>query len=62
MLDFFVLIGVFIFYEYLIRKDERSPFKFKYRAVRLSLYVLVVLGILLFYDDGVNRSFIYFQF
>lgn len=62
MLDFFVLIGVFTVYEYLIRKDERSPFKFKNKIVRLFLYVLVVLAILLFYDDGVNRSFIYFQF
>jgi len=62
MLDFFVLLAVFTVYEYLIRKDERSPFKFKNKFVRLFLYVLVVLGILLFYDDGVNRSFIYFQF
>ncbi len=62
MLDLFVLIGVFTFYEYLIRKDERNPFKFKNRIVRFLLYVFVVLAILLFYDDGVNRSFIYFQF
>ncbi|WP_218841802.1 MBOAT family O-acyltransferase [Winogradskyella ursingii] len=62
MLDFYVLLGIFTLYEYLIRKDERSPFKFKYAAVRLFLYALVIISILLFYDDGVNRSFIYFQF
>ena len=62
MLDFYILLGIFTFYEYLIRKDERSPFKFKYAAVRLLIYAIVILSILLFYDDGVNRSFIYFQF
>lgn len=62
MLDFYVLLGVFIFYEYLIRRHEREPFKFKSKIVRFVLYVLVVLAMLLFYDDGVNRSFIYFQF
>lgn len=62
MLDFYVLLAVFVFYEYLIRKDERSPFKFKSKTVRFLLYTIVVLAILLFYDDGVNRSFIYFQF
>ncbi|MDO6819729.1 MBOAT family O-acyltransferase [Zobellia sp. 1_MG-2023] len=62
MLDFYVLIALFTIYEYLIRKDERSPFKFSSPVVRFLLYTLVVLSILLFYDDGVNRSFIYFQF
>ncbi len=62
MLDFYVLLALFVFYEYLIRKDERSPFKFKSKIVRLLLYTIVVLAMLLFYDDGVNRSFIYFQF
>ncbi|MCG2461199.1 MBOAT family protein [Flavobacteriaceae bacterium F89] len=62
MIDFFVLLALFNIYEYLIRKDERSPFKFKSQITRFILYSMVVLGILLFYDDGVNRSFIYFQF
>ncbi|WP_179008619.1 MBOAT family O-acyltransferase [Winogradskyella forsetii] len=62
MLDFYVLIALFTFYEYLIRKDERHPFKFKSPIVRLLLYALIIISILLFYDDGVNRSFIYFQF
>ncbi len=62
MSDFYVLLGLFVFYEYLIRKDERSPFKFKSKMVRILLYTIVVLAMLLFYDDGVNRSFIYFQF
>ncbi len=62
MIDFFVLLALFNVYEYLIRKDERSPFKFNSQITRFVLYSMVVLGILLFYDDGVNRSFIYFQF
>lgn len=62
MVDYYVLLGVFIFYEYLIRKDERSPFKFKSKIVRLIIYALVVLAMLLFYDNNVDRSFIYFQF
>ncbi len=62
MLDFYVLIALFTLYEYLIRKDERHPFKFKNPVIRLFLYALIVISILLFYDDGVNRSFIYFQF
>ncbi|MDO6807508.1 MBOAT family O-acyltransferase [Zobellia galactanivorans] len=62
MFDFYLLIALFTFYEYLIRRDERNPFKFKSPVVRFLLYTLVVLSILLFYDDGVNRSFIYFQF
>ena len=62
MLDFYLLLGLFIFYEYLIRRHEREPFRFKSKIVRFLLYVIVVLAMLLFYDDGVNRSFIYFQF
>ncbi|MDC6365078.1 MULTISPECIES: MBOAT family protein [Flavobacteriaceae] len=62
MIDYFVLLTLFVVYEYIIRKDERSPFKFKYRVVRFCAYTLVIFAILLFYDDGVNRSFIYFQF
>ena len=62
MLDFYVLLGLFVFYEYLIRKDDRNPFKFKSRAIRFIIYGLVILFMLLFYDDGVDRSFIYFQF
>ena len=62
MIDFYVLIALFIFYEYLIRKDERSPFKFKSNVVRLLLYTIIILSMLLFYDDSIDRSFIYFQF
>lgn len=62
MIDFYILLVVFILYEYRIRKHERTPFNFKSKWIRFLIYVGVVLGILLFYDDGVNRSFIYFQF
>ncbi|WP_252729832.1 MBOAT family O-acyltransferase [Zobellia uliginosa] len=62
MFDFYLLVALFTVYEYLIRKDERNPFKFGSPLVRFLLYTLVILSILLFYDDGVNRSFIYFQF
>lgn len=62
MIDYFILIIAFIIYEYIIRKDERSPFKFKSRVVRFIAYTAVILLMLLFFDDGVDRSFIYFQF
>ncbi|WP_338062067.1 MBOAT family O-acyltransferase [Wocania ichthyoenteri] len=62
MIDYYILIILFVFYEYIIRKDERSPFKFKSKIVRFIVYVLVILLMLLFYDDNIDRSFIYFQF
>jgi len=62
MIDYYILIIAFVLYEYRIRKDERAPFKFKSRIVRFIIYSLVILGILLFYDSGFDRSFIYFQF
>ncbi|WP_317133533.1 MBOAT family O-acyltransferase [Aquimarina algicola] len=62
MIDYFILLGLFVLYEYRIRKDERAPFKFKSRIVRFIAYTLVILGMLLFYDDHIDRSFIYFQF
>ncbi len=62
MVDYFVLLGIFLLYEFRIRKDERAPFKFKSKIVRFILYALVILGMLLFYDDQIDRSFIYFQF
>lgn len=62
MLDYFILLGAFVLYEYRIRKDERSPFKFKSKAVRFLAYTLVIFAMLLFYDSGFDRSFIYFQF
>jgi D-alanyl-lipoteichoic acid acyltransferase DltB (MBOAT superfamily) len=62
MLDYYILIALFVIYEYAIRKDERNPFKFKYKAVRFVLYTVVILAMLLFYDSSIDRSFIYFQF
>ncbi len=62
MIDYFVLIGCFVVYEFRIRRDERSPFKFKSKIVRFIAYALVILGMLLFFDDSIDRSFIYFQF
>ncbi len=62
MIDYFVLLGVFILYEFRIRRDERAPFKFKSKTVRFVAYTLVILGMLLFFDDNIDRSFIYFQF
>lgn len=62
MIDYFILLFLFVLYEYRIRKDERRPFKFKSRIVRFFLYVIVIFAILLFYDSGMDRSFIYFQF
>ena len=62
LMDYFVLLALFVVYEFSIRKDERSPFKFKSPVVRFCAYTLVIFSILLFYDSGMDRSFIYFQF
>lgn len=62
MIDYFILLGIFILYEFRIRRDERSPFKFKSKMIRFVAYTLVILGMLLFFDDNIDRSFIYFQF
>ncbi|WP_299436900.1 MBOAT family O-acyltransferase [uncultured Aquimarina sp.] len=62
MIDYFILLGIFVLYEFRIRRDERSPFKFKSKLVRFVAYTLVILGMLLFFDDNIDRSFIYFQF
>ncbi|WP_378173714.1 MBOAT family O-acyltransferase [Aquimarina sp. SS2-1] len=62
MIDYFILLGLFVLYEFRIRRDERSPFKFKSKIIRFIAYTLVILGMLLFFDDNIDRSFIYFQF
>ncbi len=62
MIDYFVVLVVFISYEYHIRKDERAPFEFSSPYARFIAYTLVIFGLLLFYEDHVDRSFIYFQF
>ncbi len=62
MIDYYILIILFVLYEYRIRKDERSPFKFKSKIVRFFAYTIIILLMLLFYDDNIDRSFIYFQF
>ncbi|WP_396590117.1 MBOAT family O-acyltransferase [Allomuricauda sp. R78024] len=62
MIDFHILLGLFVIYEYIIRKNERSPFNFSSKVMRFIMYALIAFGILLFYESGVDRSFIYFQF
>lgn len=62
MIDYYILMALFVLYEYRMRKDERSPFKFKSKVVRFIAYTIIILLMMLFYDDGVDRSFIYFQF
>ncbi|WP_340202350.1 MBOAT family O-acyltransferase [Ascidiimonas sp. W6] len=62
MIDYYILIALFLLYEFRIRKDERSPFKFKSPVVRFIVYSIVLLLILMFYDSSFDRSFIYFQF
>lgn len=58
----FILLFIFTVYEYIIRRDERNPFKFKYRIVRVAIYTGMILAMFMFYDEDVQRSFIYFQF
>ena len=62
MIDYYILILFFVFYEFLIRKDERSPFNFKSKVLRFIIYAVIIFCMLLFYDDNIDRSFIYFQF
>ena len=62
MIDYFILLLIFVVYEFWIRMDERNPFPFKSRPVRFVAYFLVVFGLMLFFDSGIDRSFIYFQF
>ncbi|WP_318345080.1 MBOAT family O-acyltransferase [Flagellimonas baculiformis] len=62
MVDYFILLVAFVLYEYRIRRDERNPFPFKSKVVRFLVYTLVIFTMLLFYDSGFDRSFIYFQF
>ncbi|MFB9104666.1 MBOAT family O-acyltransferase [Algibacter miyuki] len=62
MIDYYILVIAFVCYEFIIRKDERAPFQFKNKFVRFSLYTIIILVMMLFYDSGVDRSFIYFQF
>ncbi|MDP5228821.1 MAG: MBOAT family protein [Cellulophaga sp.] len=62
MVDYFIILILFVLYEYSIRNDERNPFPFQNKYVRFLVYVLMVFSIILFFDDGVDRSFIYFQF
>ena len=62
MIDYYILIIVFVIYEYAIRKDERAPFKFKSKYLRFIMYAIIILAMLLFYDSSIDRSFIYFQF
>ncbi len=62
MIDYYILIILFVIFEYIIRKDERAPFKFKSKTIRFIIYSILIMSMLLFYDSGVDRSFIYFQF
>ncbi|MHA7943506.1 MBOAT family O-acyltransferase [Formosa sp. 3Alg 14/1] len=62
MMDFYVLVVLFVLYEYCIRKTERDPFNFKSKYVRYTIYAVVIITMLLYYDDSINQSFIYFQF
>ncbi|TYA71856.1 MBOAT family O-acyltransferase [Seonamhaeicola marinus] len=62
MIDYYMLISLFVIFEYIIRKDERNPIRFKSKVLRFITYTLLILLMLLFYDNGIDRSFIYFQF
>lgn len=62
MIDYFIVLLLFICYEYIIRRNERSPIPFNSKTLRFITYLLLIFFILLFYDDHVDRSFIYFQF
>lgn len=60
--DYWLLIIVFVSYEFLIRNNERNPIPFKNRYLRWGTAILMIFGLLIFYESGSDRSFIYFQF
>ncbi|MDG1572716.1 MBOAT family O-acyltransferase [Robiginitalea sp. M366] len=62
MWDYAVLLLFFVAYEYGIRRDERRPIPFRSRLLRWSVAIVLLFGLLLFYQSGTDRSFIYFQF
>jgi len=62
MIDYFILLFIFIVYEYYVKNNERNPFPIKNKVLRFLCYTIIIFSMLLFYDDGVDRSFIYFQF
>jgi alginate O-acetyltransferase complex protein AlgI len=62
MIDYYILLLLFVTYEFIIRKDEREPIPFKSKYTRFITYTLLIFGMLLFFDSDVDRSFIYFQF
>lgn len=62
MIDYYIILILFMSYEFIIRKNERTPFNFSSKLVRFILYVITVFCLVLFFDDQTDRSFIYFQF
>lgn len=62
MTDYFILLSAFVIYEFRIRRDERNPFPFKSKVTRFLIYSILIFALMLFYDSGIDRSFIYFQF
>ncbi|WP_010179986.1 MBOAT family O-acyltransferase [Aquimarina agarilytica] len=62
MIDYYLILILFIIYEFRIRKNERAPFNFSPKALRFILYTLIIFCLVLFFDDQTDRSFIYFQF
>ena len=62
LVDYFILLFIFVCYEFRIHRNERLPVPFKNKFIRFFAYVLILFGILMFYDSGIDRSFIYFQF
>ncbi len=62
MIDYYLILVLFIIYEFIIRKNERAPFNFSSKIIRFVLYTLIIFCLVLFFDDQIDRSFIYFQF
>tara|TARA_R110000868_G_scaffold277902_1_gene537684 strand:- start:1357 stop:2811 length:1455 start_codon:yes stop_codon:yes gene_type:complete len=62
MIDYFIILIIFIIYEFLIKDNERKPIPFKNKTIRFIIYIGLILSILLFYNTNSDRSFIYFQF
>ena len=62
LLDYFLIIILFVFYEYSIRNNERRPLSFNHKYLGWFVYTTIIFLIYLFINDNIDNSFIYFQF
>ena len=57
-----IFVFLFVLFEWFMRKDERNLFYGLSRKLRYSIYLILSLSIIEFFDRSLQSSFIYFQF